>query len=166
MQLSVFDIGRILRRLSCSIKAYANLLHLNERKKYLLSVKNCLCQNRNMFPTCQGNVVHTTASLPHFTVPTGARLCRNIAQSSAVGTLCVRLHGGVWGGLCPPLSSPGRLYLATFANLVAERTAVYLRQPFNITSASYHQALEHCQAPPLNTIIIQSPLNTNTLYSL
>ena len=149
MQLSVFDIGRILRRLSCSIKAYANLLHLNERKKYLLSVKNCLCQNRNMFPTCQGNVVHTTASLPHFTVPTGARLC------------------GVWGGLCPPLSSPGRLYLATFANLVAERTAVYLRQPFNITSASYHQALEHCQAQkPLNTIIIQSPLNTNTLYSL
>ena len=132
-----------------------------------MSVKNCLCQNRNMFPTCQGNVVHTTASLPHFTVPTGARLTRNIAQSSAVGTLCVRLHGGVWGGLCPPLSSPGRLYLATFANLVAERTAVYLRQPFNITSASYHQALEHCQAQkPLNTIIIQSPLNTNTLYSL
>ena len=123
-------------------------------KKYLLSVKNCLCQNRNMFPTCQGNVVHTTASLPHFTVPTGARLTRNIVQSSAVGTLCVRLHGGVWGGLCPPLSSPGRLYLATFANLVAERTAVYLRQPFNITSASYHQALEHCQAQkPLNTII-------------
>ena len=165
MQLSVFDIGRILRRLSCSIKAYANLLHLNERKKYLLSVKNCLCQNRNMFPTCQGNVVHTTASLPHFTVPTGARLTRNIAQSSAVGALCVRLHGGVWGGLCPPLSSPGRLYLATFANLVADRTAVwlnsgfcaaavYLRQPFNITSASYHQALEHCQAQkPLNTII-------------
>ena len=92
--------------------------------------------------------MHTTASLPHFTVPTGARL------------------GGVWGGLCPPLSSPGRLYLATFANLVAERTAVYLRQPFTITSASHHQALEHCQAPPLNTIIIQSPLNTNTLYSL
>ena len=143
-----------MRRLSYSIKAYANLPHLNERKKYLLSVKNCLCQNRNMFPTCQGNVVHTTASLPHFTVPTGARLTRNIAQSSAVGTLCVRLHGGVWGGLCPPLSSPGRLYLATFANLVAERTAVYLRQPFNITSASYHQALEHCQAQkPLNTII-------------
>ena len=154
MQLSVFNIGRILRGLSYSIKAYANLPHLNERKKYLLSVKNCLCQNRNMFPTCQGNVVHTTASLPHFTVPTGARLTRNIAQSSAVGALCVRLHGGVWGGLCPPLSSPGRLYLATFANLVAERTAVYLRQPFNITSASYHQALEHCQAQkPLNTII-------------
>ena len=116
--------------------------------------------------------MHTTASLPHFTVPTGARLTRNIAQSSAVGALCVRLHGGVWGGLCPPLSSPGRLYLATFANLVAERTAVrpnsgfcaaavYLRQPFNITSASYHQALEHCQAQkPLNTIIIQFPLHT------
>ena len=116
--------------------------------------KYCLCQNRKPFSTCQGNVVHTTASLPHFTVPTGARLTRNIAQSSAVGALCVRLHGGVWGGLCPPLSSPGRLYLATFANLVAERTAVYLRQPFNITSASYHQALEHCQAQkPLNTII-------------
>ena len=88
------------------------------------------------------------------TVFTAARSTRNIAQSSAVGALCVRLHGGVWGGLCPPLSSPGRLYLATFANLVAERTAVYLRQPFNITSASYHQALEHCQAQkPLNTII-------------
>ena len=93
-----------------------------------------------MFPTCRGNVVHTTASLPHFTVPTGARLC------------------GVWGGLCPPLSSPGRLYLATFANLVAERTAVYLRQPFNITSASYHQALEHCQAQKaLNTIMFNPP---------
>ena len=67
---------------------------------------------------------------------------------------------------------PGVFYLATFANLVAERTtvrpnsgfcaaAVYLRQPFNITSASYHQALEHCQAQkPLNTIIIQFPLHT------
>ena len=151
MQLSVFNIGRILRELIYSIKAYANLPHLNERKKYLLSVKNCLCQNRNMFPTCRGNVVHTTASLPHFTVPTGARLC------------------GVWGGLCPPLSSPGRLYLATFANLVADRTAVwlnsgfcaaavYLRQPFNITSASYHQALEHCQAQEaLNTIMFNPP---------
>ena len=73
--------------------------------------KYCLCQNRKPFSTCQGNVVHTTASLPHFTVPTGARLTRNIAQSSAVGALCVRLHGGVWGGLCPPLSSPGRLLL-------------------------------------------------------
>ena len=41
-----------------------------------------------------------------------------------------------------------------------------LRQPFTLTSACYYQALEHCQAPPLNTIIIQSPLNTNTLYSL
>ena len=135
--------------------------------QFAIFFQNIVCVRiENLFPTCQGNVVHTTASLPHFTVPTGARLTRNIAQSSAVGALCVRLHGGVWGGLCPPLYSPGRLYLATFANLVAERTAVYLRQPFNITSASHHQALEHCQAPPLNTIIIQSPLNTNTLYSL
>ena len=118
-----------MRRLSYSIKAYANLPHLNERKKYLLSVKNCLCQNRNMFPTCQGNVVHTTASLPHFTVPTGARLTRNIAQSSAVGTLCVRLHGGVWGGLCPPLSSPGRLLLGNLCKFGcgAHRCAAQLR---------------------------------------
>ena len=132
-----------MRRLSYSIKAYANLPHLNERKKYLLSVKKCLCQNRNMFPTCQGNVVHTTASLPHFTVPTGARLTRNIAQSSAVGTLCVRLHTvGCGVAFVRRYLVPGVFYLATFANLVAERTAVrpnsgfcaaavYLRQPFN-----------------------------------
>ena len=42
-----------------------------------------------------------------------------------------------------------------------------LRQPFNITSASYHQALEHCQAQKaLNTIIVQSPQIQNTLHSL
>ena len=116
-----------------------------------------------MFPTCRGNVAHRTASLPS-TVFTAARSTRNIAQSSAVGTLCVPLHGGV--ALVRRYLVTGVFYLATFANLVAERTAVYLRQPFNITSASHHQALEHCQAPPLNTIIIQSPLNTNTLYSL
>ena len=112
MQLSVFNIGRILRGLSYSIKAYANLPHLNERKKYLLSVKNCLCQNRNMFPTCQGNVVHTTASLPHFTVPTGARLTRNIAQLSAVRALCDRCTVG-WPLCCPVLvRTPG----VAFAN--------------------------------------------------
>ena len=135
-----------MRRLSCSINAYANLLHLNERKKYLLSVKNCLCQNRNMFPTCRGNVVHTTASLPHFTVPTGARLC------------------GVWGGLCPPLSSHGRLLLGNLCkfgrgphrcvlNSGFCAAAMCLRQPFNITSACYYQASEHSQAQKL--------LNTN-----
>ena len=115
-----------------------------------------------------------------------AHIGRGICKFKA-GPLCQLLvrhnKGSLWAehvlcsNLCPLLSSPGRLYLATFANLVAERTAVwpnlglraaavYLRQPFNITSASHHQALEHCQAPPLNTIIIQSPLNTNTLYSL
>ena len=104
-----------------------------------------------------------------------AHIGRGICKFKA-GPLCQLLvrhnKGSLWAehvlcsNLCPLLSSPGRLYLATFANLVAERTAVYLRQPFTITSASHHQALEHCQAPPLNTIIIQSPLNTNTLYSL
>ena len=164
MQLSVFNIGRILRGLSYSIKAYANLPHLNERKKYLLSVKNCWCQNRNMFPTCRGNVVHTTASLPHFTVPTGARLTRNSAQSSAVGALCVRLHGGVWGGLCPPLSSHGRLLLGNLCkfgrgphrcvlNSGFCAAAMCLRQPFTLTSACYYQASEHSQAQKL--------LNTN-----
>ena len=167
MQLSVFNIGRILRGLSYSIKAYANLPHLNERKKYLLSVKNCLCQNRNMFPTCQGNVVHTTASLPHFTVPTGARLCRNIAQSSAVGTLCVRLHGGVWGGLCPPLSSPGRLYLATFANLVADRTAVCLTQVFALPQCACGNplpSLPHVTTRPRN-ILRHKSYSIQTLLS-
>ena len=104
-----------------------------------------------------------------------AHIGRGICKFKA-GPLCQLLvrhnKGSLWAehvlcsNLCPLLSSPGRLYLATFANLVAERTAVYLRQPFTITFASHHQALEHCQAPPLNTIIIQSPLNTNTLYSL
>jgi len=108
-----------------------------------------------MFPTCRGNVVHTTASLPHFTVPTGARLTRNIAQSSAVGALCVRLHGGVWGGLCPPLSSPGRLYLATFANLVADRTAVCLTQVFALPQCAcgnHSTSLPHPTTRPWNIV--------------
>ena len=167
MQLSVFNIGRILRGLSYSIKAYANLPHLNERKKYLLSVKNCLCQNRKMFPTCRGNVVHTTASLPHFTVPTGARLTRKFAQSSAVGALCVRLHGGVWGGLCPPLSSPGRLYLATFANLVADRTAVCLTQVFALPQCACGNplpSLPHVTTRPRN-ILRHKSYSIQTLLS-
>ena len=149
MQLSVFNIGRILRELIYSIKAYANLPHLNERKKYLLSVKNCLCQNRNMFPTCRGNVVHTTASLPHFTVPTGARLC------------------GVWGGLCPPLSSPGRLYLATFANLVADRTAVCLTQVFALPQCACGNplpSLPHVTTRPRN-ILRHKSYSIQTLLS-
>ena len=102
-----------------------------------MSVKNCLCQNRKMFPTCRGNVVHTTASLPHFTVPTGARLC------------------GVWGGLCPPLSSPGRLYLATFANLVADRTAVCLTQVFALPQCAcgnHSTSLPHPTTRPWNIV--------------
>ena len=96
-----------------------------------------------------------------------AHIGRGICKFKA-GPLCQLLvrhnKGSLWAehvlcsNLCPLLSSPGRLYLATFANLVAERTAVYLRQPFNITSASYHQALEHCQAQKaLNTIMFNPP---------
>ena len=90
-----------------------------------------------MFPTCRGNVVHTTASLPHFTVPTGARLC------------------GVWGGLCSPLSSPGRLYLATFANLVADRTAVCLTQVFALPQCAcgnHSTSLPHPTTRPWNIV--------------
>ena len=118
--------------------------------QFAIFFQNIVCVRiENLFSTCQGNVVHTTASLPHFTVPTGARLTRNIAQSSAVGALCVRLHGGVWGGLCPPLSSPGRLYLATFANLVADRTAVCLTQVFALPQCACGNPLP--SLPPVTT---------------
>jgi len=124
--------------------------------QFAIFFQNIVCVRiENLFPTCQGNVVHTTASLPHFTVPTGARLTRNIAQSSAVGALCVRLHGGVWGGLCPPLSSPGRLYLATFANLVADRTAVCLTQVFALPQCAcgnHSTSLPHPTTRPWNIV--------------
>ena len=87
---------------------------------------------------------------------------------------CVSSCGAVLASLMPPLVTvylhnpwPWPLQTASLCGLTQVfALPLCLRQPFNITSASHHQALEHCQAPPLNTIIIQSPLNTNTLYSL
>ena len=106
--------------------------------QFAIFFQNIVCVRiENLFSTCQGNVVHTTASLPHFTVPTGARLC------------------GVWGGLCPPLSSPGRLYLATFANLVADRTAVCLTQVFALPQCAcgnHSTSLPHPTTRPWNIV--------------
>ena len=126
--------------------------------------KYCLCQNRKPFfdlprQRCAHNCLPTTLHSPH-RGEAYSQHCAIVGRPRAVWPL----HGGV--ALVRRYLVTGAFYLATFANLVADRTAVRLRQPFNIASASHHQALEHCQAPPLNTIIIQSPLNTNTLYSL
>ena len=132
--------------------------------------KYCLCQNRKPFfdlprQRCAHNCLPTTLHSPH-RGEAYSQHCAIVGRPRAVWPL----HGGV--ALVRRYVVTGVFYLATFANLVAERTAVrpnsgfcaaavYLRQPFNITSASYHQALEHCQAQkPLNTIIIQFPLHT------
>ena len=127
---------------------FANLSKLVAQ--FAIFFQNIVCVRiENLFPTCQGNVVHTTASLPHFTVPTGARLC------------------GVWGGLCPPLSSPGRLYLATFANLVADRTTVCLTQVFALPQCACGNplpSLPHVTTRPRN-ILRHKSYSIQTLLS-
>ena len=80
---------------------------------------------------------------------------------------CVSSCGAVLASFMPPLVTvylhnpwPWPLQTASLCGLtqVFCATAVYLRQPFNITSASYHQALEHCQAQKaLNTIMFNPP---------
>ena len=99
--------------------------------------KYCLCQNRKPFSDlprqrCAHNCLPTTLHGPH--------------------------RGEAWWGvvgLCPPLSSPGRLYLATFANLVADRTAVCLTQVFALPQCACGNplpSLPHVTTRPWNTV--------------
>ena len=78
---------------------------------------------------------------------------------------CVSSCGAVLASLMPPLVTvylhnpwPWPLQTASLCGLtqVFCATAVYLRQPFNITSACYYQASEHSQAQKL--------LNTNITF--
>ena len=129
------------------------------KKMFVSELKTCFDLPRQC---CAQNCLSTT-------------LPRSLRQRGSLATLrnrrpsarCVTVAR--WGGLGPPLSSHGRLLLGNLCkfgrgphrcvlNSGFCAAAMCLRQPFNITSASYHQALEHCQAQKaLNTIMFNPP---------
>ena len=93
-----------------------------------------------------------------------AHIGRGICKFKA-GPLCQLLvrhnKGSLWAehvlcsNLCPLLSSPGRLYLATFANLVADRTAVCLTQVFALPQCAcgnHSTSLPHPTTRPWNIV--------------
>ena len=139
--------------------------------------KYCLCQNRKPFfdlprQRCAHNCLPTTLHGPHrgeaysqhCAIVGRRRALRSVAWWGVGWPLsaAIQSRAPLLGNLCKFGRGPHRCVL----NSGFCAAAMCLRQPFTLTSACYYQALEHCQAPPLNTIIIQSPLNTNTLYSL
>ena len=69
-----------------------------------------------MFPTCQGNVAHRTASLPPFHGFYGSEVysqhCAIVGRRRAVCSVAW------WGGLGPPLSRHGRLLLGNLRKFV------------------------------------------------
>ena len=105
-----------------------------------------------------------------------AHIGRGICKFKA-GPLCQLLvrhnKGSLWAehvlcsNLCPLLSSPGRLYLATFANLVADRTAVCLTQVFALPQCACGNplpSLPHVTTRPRN-ILRHKSYSIQTLLS-
>ena len=95
-----------------------------------------------MFPTCRGNVVHTTAFLPPFHDLYGSEA--HSQHCAIVGRRRALRSVAWWGGLGPPLSSHGRLLLGNLCK--------FGRGPHRCASAATIQHRFRIPPPGLGTL--------------
>ena len=127
--------------------------------------KYCLCQNRKPFSDlprqrCAHNCLPTTLHSPH-RGEAYSQHCAIVGRPRAVWPL----HGGV--ALVRRYLVTGAFYLATFANLVADRTAVCLTQVFALPQCACGNplpSLPHVTTRPRN-ILRHKSYSIQTLLS-
>ena len=127
--------------------------------------KYCLCQNRKPFfdlprQRCAHNCLPTTLHSPH-RGEAYSQHCAIVGRPRAVWPL----HGGV--ALVRRYLVTGAFYLATFANLVADRTAVCLTQVFALPQCACGNplpSLPHVTTRPRN-ILRHKSYSIQTLLS-
>ena len=127
--------------------------------------KYCLCQNRKPFfdlprQRCAHNCLPTTLHSPH-RGEAYSQHCAIVGRPRAVWPL----HGGV--ALVRRYLVTGAFYLATFANLVADRTAVCLTQVFALPlciCGNHSTSLPHPTTRPWN-IVRHKSYSIQTLLS-
>ena len=142
--------------------------------QFAIFFQNIVCVRiENLFPTCQGNVGHRTASLPHFHNPHGGEAhsqhCAIVGRRRAVRSVAW------WGDLCVArclcahrawhLQIQGRLLVPTLlcgvtkGSLWAEHVLCGNLCPLNTPAKTGNGPATQAHNP-LTTIIIHPPKNT------